>query len=422
MPRVSVIIPTYNRRDYVQEAIDSVLAQTFTDYEIIVIDDGSTDGTGEALRARYGDRIHYEWQGNQGESVARNRGIELARGEYIAFLDSDDLWLPEKLEKQVAYLDAHLDTGAVFCQSLIIDSEGNPWPSNQILGLDIHTEDLILDNLLCNNIISAPMILLVRRNIINKVGGFDTSIRYGEDWDFSIRLRNQVPIAQLDEPLCCIRYHYDSQCHLRKWEAIEPTLKDRLRVIEKGFALLSDANASYYRNLRRRAETRQYVEAALAALAWGEYEFATLWLNRVVQGLKQQWINPLDMGDEFSQLFLEIQNRTEYYDVNELWHALSSVSRALQMAGFSRRNCRMFKRRVWANLFFSAARRNDYAVIRWVMPRLLCSDLALLGNLGVWSIGLEALLGRALISPMRQLFRRLQRGNYAFFHCCIIKK
>lgn len=101
MPRVSVIIPTYNRREYVQEAIDSALAQTFTDYEIIVIDDGSTDGTSEALQARYGNRIHYEWQENQGESVARNRGIELARGEYIAFLDSDDLWHPEKLAKQI---------------------------------------------------------------------------------------------------------------------------------------------------------------------------------------------------------------------------------------------------------------------------------------------------------------------------------
>ena len=78
---VSVIIPTYNRRDYVQEAIDSVLAQTYTDYEIIVIDDGSTDGTGEALQASYGDRIRYEWQENQGESLARNRGIEMAQGE-----------------------------------------------------------------------------------------------------------------------------------------------------------------------------------------------------------------------------------------------------------------------------------------------------------------------------------------------------
>jgi glycosyltransferase involved in cell wall biosynthesis len=78
VPRVSVIIPTYNRKDYVREAIDSVLAQTYTDYEIIVVDDGSSDGTEAVLRERYGDRIRYLWQENQGESVARNRGIELA--------------------------------------------------------------------------------------------------------------------------------------------------------------------------------------------------------------------------------------------------------------------------------------------------------------------------------------------------------
>ncbi len=88
-----------------QEASSSVLAQTYLNYEIIVIDDGSTDGTGEALREQCGTQIIYEWQENQGESVARNRGIALAQGEIIAFLDSDDLWLPEKLEKQVAYLE-----------------------------------------------------------------------------------------------------------------------------------------------------------------------------------------------------------------------------------------------------------------------------------------------------------------------------
>ncbi len=113
MPTVSVIIPTYNRRAYVQEAIDSVLAQTYTDYEIIVIDDGSTDGTGEALRERYGDKIIYEWQENQGLSAARNRGIESSRGQYIALLDSDDLWMPEKLERQVACLSQHPEVAMV---------------------------------------------------------------------------------------------------------------------------------------------------------------------------------------------------------------------------------------------------------------------------------------------------------------------
>ncbi|HEY5957340.1 MAG TPA: glycosyltransferase family A protein, partial [Polyangiaceae bacterium] len=124
MPKVTAVIPTYNRREYVQEAIDSIIAQTFRDYEIIVVDDGSTDGTREALPARYGERIRYLWQTNQGESAARNHALSLAMGQYIAFLDSDDLWLPDKLTKQVALLEQRQDIGAAFCQAWIINEHG----------------------------------------------------------------------------------------------------------------------------------------------------------------------------------------------------------------------------------------------------------------------------------------------------------
>jgi glycosyltransferase involved in cell wall biosynthesis len=105
MPTVSVIIPTYNRANYICEAIDSILAQTYADYEIIVVDDGSTDGTRQALQRWIDDgTICYYYQENRGESAARNHGIRKARGQYIAFLDSDDLFLPTKFEKQVACL------------------------------------------------------------------------------------------------------------------------------------------------------------------------------------------------------------------------------------------------------------------------------------------------------------------------------
>jgi glycosyltransferase involved in cell wall biosynthesis len=104
-PKVSVVIPTYNRAVHVQNGIKSVLAQTFSDLEVIVVDDGSSDGTGEILRDTFGDRIRYYFQPNQGASVARNRGVEEARGEWIAFLDSDDLWEKEKLEWQFRALE-----------------------------------------------------------------------------------------------------------------------------------------------------------------------------------------------------------------------------------------------------------------------------------------------------------------------------
>ena len=101
---ISAVIPTYNRRDMVCEAIDSALTQTYPCHEIIVVDDGSTDGTGELLREKYGDRIRYIRQENAGPSAARNRGIEAATGEWIAFLDSDDLWVEEKNELQIIIL------------------------------------------------------------------------------------------------------------------------------------------------------------------------------------------------------------------------------------------------------------------------------------------------------------------------------
>ncbi len=189
MPVVSVIIPTFNRREYVQEAIDSVLAQTYTDYEIIVIDDGSTDGTGEALRERYGNRVIYEWQENQGESVARNRGIALAQGEYIAFLDSDDLWLPEKLAKQVAYLEEHSEMGSVICQFLNMDAAGNH--IGAVSGVDMALADLTLDALLYSNTLLARDQIVADAALLNQIGGFDRRIRFGEDRTWASALRGQ---------------------------------------------------------------------------------------------------------------------------------------------------------------------------------------------------------------------------------------
>src|SRR5271155_324881 len=116
-PKVSVVIPTYNRAEKVRKTVESVLAQSFTDLEVIVVDDGSSDETGQTLEHAFGDRIRYYFQPNQGVSAARNKGIEEARGEWIAFLDSDDLWEKEKLECQ---LDA-LERFAPHCDACYTD-------------------------------------------------------------------------------------------------------------------------------------------------------------------------------------------------------------------------------------------------------------------------------------------------------------
>lgn len=126
MPKVSVIIPAYNSITYLPATLDSVLRQTFADFEVFIVDDGSSDNTaawGSQIQDR---RVQLMTQANQGTCAARNTGIALAQGEYIAFLDADDLWHPTKLAKQVRYLDEHPEVGLVYTWTALIDPEGRP--------------------------------------------------------------------------------------------------------------------------------------------------------------------------------------------------------------------------------------------------------------------------------------------------------
>src|SRR3990172_7360951 len=172
MPKVSVIIPTYNREKYIVETLQSVFEQTFTDYEVIVIDDGSTDNTSVVLKP-YLDRIVYIRKPNGGQGSARNVGIKKAKGEYIAFLDSDDLWLPEKLEIQVRYLDGHPEAGLVFTDMVIFcqDESGMHQELKEIhyRGGDISFRTLLKWNFVPN------LTVMARQSCINTAGLFDES-------------------------------------------------------------------------------------------------------------------------------------------------------------------------------------------------------------------------------------------------------
>lgn len=182
--RVSVIIPTFNCDRYLTQAIDSVLAQTYRDYEIIVIDDGSTDNTRQVLQP-YLSRIEYIYQENQGVSVARNRGIESARGEIIAFLDADDLFLPDKLASQVAIFDKSPEVGIVHSGWRRVNQEGDtikdeePW--HNIPKLD-------LEAWLRWKPIGTMGTLMFRRRWLLEAGGFQRGLGHAEDVDLLLRL------------------------------------------------------------------------------------------------------------------------------------------------------------------------------------------------------------------------------------------
>jgi len=186
MPKVSVIIPTYNRADTIQGAIYSVLNQTYTNFELLVVDDGSTDDTKEIVNKINDSRICYIWQRNQERSVARNNGIRSSTGDYVSFLDSDDEYLPHKLEVQVPVLDKNKDTGMVLGGWIDVDNNGivlrknSPWNLRPELNHDL--KDWLF---------SSPVHFctsLVRREWLEYTGGFDPCLIRGEDVDLWFRM------------------------------------------------------------------------------------------------------------------------------------------------------------------------------------------------------------------------------------------
>lgn len=183
MPKVSVIIPTYNGERYIGEAIDSVLKQTYDDHEIIVVDDGSTDNTLQLLQS-YGKQLNWIAQENQGVAASRNAGLQLAQGEYIAFLDQDDVFLPDKLAFQIPLLEQQPSLGLVSSGWQIVNATGNivaavqPW--QKLTQLD-----------LVGLIVWKPVFLgamVFRRFWLDRVGGFDTLLEQTPDVDLVLRL------------------------------------------------------------------------------------------------------------------------------------------------------------------------------------------------------------------------------------------
>ena len=206
-PIISVIIPTYNRENMIGYAIKSVLNQTFKNLEIIVVDDGSTDNTEEIIRGFKDKRVKYikKYKKNRGISVARNVGIKIARGKYIALLDSDDKWLPEKLDKQIKILqDGSPELGVVYSNSCYIDESGkniNKLPKPKKL------EGYIYEDLLGGNYVGTPSTVLIRKECFQQVGLFDDLLNAQADWDMWIRIAKYYRFTLIKTPLVRYRLH-----------------------------------------------------------------------------------------------------------------------------------------------------------------------------------------------------------------------
>jgi glycosyltransferase involved in cell wall biosynthesis len=201
---VSVVIPAYNASRYISGAIQSVISQTVAISEIIVVDDGSTDGTSLLVKNYEAQGVKYIFQENGGPSKARNMGIKKSFGEFIAFLDFDDEWLPDKIEKQVGYMIQNPDVGLTTCGRHNVKQDGSIISTCIPKINHLNSKDLVQE-LACSNIIGGGSAVVIRRSVINKSGLFNESLHVSEDCDMWLRIASSFRMACIEMPLYLYR-------------------------------------------------------------------------------------------------------------------------------------------------------------------------------------------------------------------------
>ncbi len=226
MPTISVVIPAYNGERTIVETLQCLQKQTFSDFEIIVINDGSTDGTLEVIKTVQDSRLKVFSYSNGGLPVARNRGILQATGEFITFIDADDLWTPDKLELQLAALQKNPEAGLAYSWTLVMDEKGE----NFHPGTSVSFEGNVHAQLLLSNFIANGSNAMLRREAIASVGEFDSTLRSCEDWDYWLRVAPDWSFVVV--PKNQILYRQSSGAMSSKVDVME---KNHLIVHERAF-------------------------------------------------------------------------------------------------------------------------------------------------------------------------------------------
>jgi glycosyltransferase involved in cell wall biosynthesis len=270
MSLVSVVIPVFNADKYVGQAVESALGQTFRDIEVIVVDDGSTDASPDVI-AQFGYAVHCIRQENQGVAAARNTGINAARGEYIAVLDADDVWLPHKLERQMTYFNLNPRLAAVGCGYLMTDEHLNVI-EERVPSKGELSELLLLRS---NGGLNGST-LLARKQALQQVGGYDPRLAIPEDWDLAIRLVQRFEVDTVSEVLVLYRQH-DSNSHrnISLMERSQRLMMDKafgdglprdlIRLRRRAYSNLYRVLAGSYWHAR---DPHNAIRCALSSLAW----------------------------------------------------------------------------------------------------------------------------------------------------------
>jgi len=223
-PRVSVVMSVYNGERYLVQAIDSILNQTFADFEFIIINDGSTDGSADILRAYDDPRLRIIEQANVGLTRSLNRGIALAQGEYIARMDDDDISLPERLARQVAFLNTRPEIGVVGSACRIIDElNGREWVQRVPLSDEELSRALIRGNPVVHTSV------MMRKSVLRAVGGYNEAYPYSQDYELWVRLATHTRLANLPEVLVVHRHHWGTVSTTKDTELLRLWLRMRIR-------------------------------------------------------------------------------------------------------------------------------------------------------------------------------------------------
>jgi len=300
-PLVSVVIPTYNRARFISQSIESVEQQTFKNYEIIVVDDGSNDNTAELLQLRYGKKIVYiRKQDNQGLAAARNTGVEAARGKYIAFLDDDDQWLPEKLEMQVVLMQHNPSLGLAYCNAYLVNES-----NTLIKEIQGSKRGYIFDDMLTSNHFGISSVLL-QKKVFLETGLFDECLSALEDWDLWIRVSKMYEVDFVNRALVTYRMHSNN-------------MSNNLMNMERSTFMVLDKHwRTIYADKKNEQKRNAVYSSHCVNFAWKQYFFGdtTAFRRLIMQALQY---DPLHCVIVPGGRDLRIRERALFESFNTFW-------------------------------------------------------------------------------------------------------
>jgi glycosyltransferase involved in cell wall biosynthesis len=394
MPIVSVIIPTFNREKFLPQAMHSILDQAFTDLELVIVDDGSTDNTKYVVAQINDPRIRYVFQNNQGRGAAINKGIEASQGKYICKLDSDDWHLSDSITSLVTQIDENPEWGVVAGGYILVDEKGgriaevSPW---------VESPEPDLQRWLT----ACPVLwpgALIRREWIDRIGGFDPQITWGDDWDYGLRLaRAGCKMGWLKKAVFCYRQHEGATI-----QYIEKLRHDRLYFLDKFFA--DPSLPEEIKKLKNETYIRSFLNLAGFEYAAGDIEEA-----------RKDFSKAIEMDHDI----LAYKGKRLFFTI--AWWAKSTmytlspeklIQIVLDHLPETAIHFRLRKRQAMGEFatvqFFEAYRTRNWPILRQYLWMLLRNNPIRALDRGVISIGLERFLGMSFIRFLKRIYHKVR--------------